>query len=519
MILNILIVDDDRASRESISQFLKELGHNITECRDGISALKRFLPDYFDIIFSDIKMPLMSGIELVKKIRGLPGGVEVNIILFTGCGETDSAIEALKYGVYDYLLKPVNVEEIVSAIERISEHKLIKKKNELLDAKSETSPVENDGKTVGGAAQDGGCKMPQRLKKHKNPHKVEYNIGTNKIGVFSQEMKNIFNYASMLHADRNIPVLIEGETGSGKEMVAQFIHYGQHANCRRPFVDINCACISANLFESELFGYAPGAFTGGLDKGQPGKLDIAGAGTIFLDEIADMSFEMQAKLLRVIQEKEYYRVGGLKKIKTDLRIICATNVRLEERVIEARFRQDLYYRLNVGRIYIPALRERPSEIIPLANMFLTDIAEKKGKKFKYISAEAESLLLAYNWPGNVRQLRNVIERAVFMYDSDALTPAHLDVITKVSDGLISCDAALSLSCGRGGQARTKTAAEDINLITLPAGSFCLNEHIDSIIKKALILNEYNRTKTAKYLNITRRTLYTYLKRIKNLPPR
>jgi len=388
--LNILIVDDDNTSRESISQFLKELGHNITECRDGVSALKQFAPDYYDLIFSDIKMPLMSGIELVKKIRCLPGGTEVNIILFTGYSETDSAIEALRYGVYDYLIKPVNVEEIASAIERISEHKLIKKKNELLNAKIESAPETILSKEpCGKESDDKSYKLTERSKKRKNPVKAEYTIGMNKIGIFCEEMKNIFNYASMLHADRNIPVLIEGETGSGKEMVAQFIHYGCDTNNCRPFVDINCACISANLFESELFGYAPGAFTGGLDKGQPGKLDIADTGTIFLDEIADMPFEMQAKLLRVIQEKEYYRVGGLKKIKTDLRIICATNVRLEERVIEARFRQDLYYRLNVGRIYIPALRERPSEIIPLANMFLTDIAKKKEKNLN-ISARRPS---------------------------------------------------------------------------------------------------------------------------------
>lgn len=511
--MNILIVDDDKASRESISQFLKELGHNITECRDGSSALKQFAPDYYDIIFSDIKMPLMSGIELVKKIRNLPGGTEVNIILFTGYSETDSAIEALRYGVYDYLLKPVNVEEIASAIERISEHKLIKKKNELLNAKNETTREAGFLDAGHRETDDKIHKLTQPQKKRRPPLKAEYVIGMNKIGVFSEEMKNIFNYASMLHEDRNIPVLIEGETGSGKEMVAQFIHYGGDANNSRPFVDINCACISANLFESELFGYAPGAFTGGLDKGQPGKLDIADTGTIFLDEIADMPFEMQAKLLRVIQEKEYYRVGGLKKIKTNLRIICATNMRLEERVIEARFRQDLYYRLNVGRIYIPALRERQSEIIPLANMFLTDIAGKKGKKFKYISPEAESLLNAYNWPGNVRQLRNVIERAVFMYESDTLTPQHLDIITKTTDGRprVTFPSLTTAPANHAGLKMENTP--DLNLITLPKCPFSLDDYIDSIIKKALALNEYNKTKTAKYLNITRRTLYTYLKRI------
>jgi DNA-binding NtrC family response regulator len=527
--LNILIVDDDNASRESISIFLKELGHNITECSDGVSALKNFSPNYYDVIFSDIKMPLMSGIELVKKIRSLPGGGEVNIILFTGFSETQSAIEALRYGVYDYLLKPINIEEIVSAIDRIAQFKLLKKKNELLsagsgrqikepgDSNSETNAAQTAPKSDGGhdekfRAADGSDTQTPAGRAKRLPG-AGYSFGLNKIGVFSAEMKKIFSYAKMLHEDRSIPVLIEGETGSGKEMVAQFIHYGGGKENRLPFVDINCACISANLFESELFGYAAGAFTGGLDKGQPGKLDLASGGTIFLDEIGDMPLEMQAKLLRVIQEKEYYRVGGLKKIKTDLRIICATNMRLEELVINAGFRQDLYYRLNVGRIYIPALRERRDEILPLAEMFLADISGRKGKKFKHISRGAETVLLAYDWPGNIRQLRNVIERAVFMYDAASLEPEHLDVISKsVRPGGDNHHAASS--GGTGGGPMNQSTPDEAFDFKLPAGkNFPLNAHIYSIIKKALILNGYNKTRTAEYLNITRRTLYSYLKHI------
>ncbi|HOT78003.1 MAG TPA: sigma-54 dependent transcriptional regulator, partial [Candidatus Wallbacteria bacterium] len=344
----------------------------------------------------------------------------------------------------------------------------------------------------------------------------KYSIGMNKIGVFCGEMKKIFNYAKMLHEDRSIPVLIEGETGSGKEMVAQFIHYGETGGSELPFVDLNCACISPSLFESELFGYAPGAFTGGLDKGQPGKLDIANNGTIFLDEIADMPLEMQAKLLRVIQEKEYYRVGGLKKIKTNLRIICATNMRLEDRVLEAKFRQDLYYRLNVGRIYIPSLRERHDEIIPLAMLFLKDISEKKGKKFKFISGDAEKLLLNYRWPGNIRQLKNVIERAVFMYDAATLTPEHLDVLIKSDPGTAAYAAAERKTDLKKAGFTTDSPSCLLDFSLPATGVFPLNDHINSIIKKALALNGYNKTRTAKYLGITRRTLYSYLKNIPGL---
>lgn len=528
--MNILIVDDDRASRESISLFLKELGHTVTECADGVCALKNFNPEYYDVIFSDIKMPGMSGIELVKKIRNLPGGMDVNIILFTGFSETQTAIEALKYGVYDYLLKPVNIEEVVSAIERISQFKILKKKNELLAAgtsgrpgrastgetpEAEEKKTRLDGsggiapKTSAGRGATGAGRA--RNGRPGRNEALEFTVGSNKIGIFSAEMKKIFNYARMLHEDRSVAVLIEGETGSGKEMVAQFIHYGENGGEARPFVDLNCACIAASLFESELFGYAAGAFTGGLDRGQPGKLDLASGGTIFLDEIGDMPLEMQAKLLRVIQEKEFYRVGGLKKIKTDLRVICATNMRLEELVISGAFRRDLYYRLNVGRIYIPALRERREEIVPLAEMFLSDISARKGKRFKIISRAAERLLCDYQWPGNVRQLRNVIERAVFMYDSATLEPEHLDVIIKSAGGHRT---APSPAPGAGPLISPGGPFEPAAIKLPPrGGSFPLDEHVDSIIRQALSINDYNRTRTAKYLGITRRTLYTYLKRI------
>ena len=486
--MRILIVDDDIDSLENISQFLTELGHYVVECSDGLKALKLFATDIFDILFTDIKMPGISGIELVKNIRNLPGGKNIEIILFTGFGDTESAIEALRFGVYDYLLKPIKVEELVSITERVSEHRMLIKKNELLTKRGEVK-IE---------------KFAPKTTNDKNGEKLS--LGTSAIGIFSSATRKILEYAKMLHEDRSIPVLIEGETGSGKEVVARLIHYGLNDE-KRPFVDLNCACISPNLFESELFGYAAGAFTGGLNRGQLGKLDMADTGTIFLDEIADIPFDLQAKLLRVIQEKEFYRVGGLKKIKTDLRIICATNLNLEKCMLEGKFRQDLYYRLNVGRISLPPLRERSCEIIPLAQMFLEDISRKRGKNFNNISETACNMLLNYNWPGNIRELRNIIERAVFMNNGPDLMPEHINILKNINNSLKKSESAQNQSL------KELLPIPDNNLLTLPANSFDLNKHIYSIIKQALQINGGNKTKTAAYLKITRRTLYSYLKHI------
>lgn len=244
------------------------------------------------------------------------------------------------------------------------------------------------------------------------------------VGFFSEPMREIVRHAEMYHSDRSIPVLIEGETGVGKEIIAKIIHFGRNKSLL-PFVDINCTAISPSLFESELFGYDPGAFTGAVSSGKQGKLDCARGGTLFLDEVAEIPTELQAKLLRVLEEKKFYRVGGLRQISTDSRVIAATNIDFDTHVANGSFRKDLYYRLKVGHIHIPALRERREDILPLSRMFLLRASEKRAKAFREISQAACELLLAHPWPGNVRELKNLMEWATFMFDGPLLKADHI----------------------------------------------------------------------------------------------
>lgn len=315
-------------------------------------------------------------------------------------------------------------------------------------------------------------------------------------GVFSDKTREVVLQAQKYAADRSLPVLIHGETGTGKEQIARMIHGVEPSEHRKkPFVDINCAAITASLFESELFGYEPGAFTGGLSKGQIGKLELAAGGTLFLDEISEMPLEIQAKLLRVIQEKEYYRVGGLKKVPLNVRIVCTTNVNLLQAVAEGKFRKDLYYRLKVGYIHLLPLRERPEEIVPLCLMFLQDFARQKGKSFNAISASAAKLLSSYEWPGNIRELRNTMDWVVFMHDDVTLEPRHLDII-------------------RAG--KPVEAKEDCNknpgFEAMWDGSENLRSYTDQIVMRVLETHGGNKTAAARELGISRRALYRILER-------
>jgi len=337
----------------------------------------------------------------------------------------------------------------------------------------------------------------QILKKEKGYYYLRAVEGEG-IGVFSEAMKEVFNQAKKLHEDRSFPVLIEGETGTGKEIVARFLHYGEQAEAG-PLVDLNCAALAPSIFETELFGYEEGAFTGALPKGRKGKLDLAQGGSLFLDEIAEISFGLQAKLLRLVQEKAFYRVGGLKKVRADVRFIFATNKKLEQEVRKGAFREDLYYRLNVGRIFIPPLRERREEIIPLARLFLQNSALYKGKQFRGISGEAAEILKAHCWPGNVRELKNVIEWAVFMGDDSELKPSHLNILNN--------------QAGEGvGEQKPQTI--DPYNFDLPAEKLPLDNYINRIILQALQMNHGNKTRTAEYLGISRRSLYCRLNRMR-----
>ncbi len=316
-------------------------------------------------------------------------------------------------------------------------------------------------------------------------------VGIKNIGIFSDVMENIYLLSEKLHQDRNIPVLIEGETGTGKEIIARVIHFGKEKS-KAPIICINCSAISPSLFESELFGYEGGAYTGSKQQGMQGKLELANGGTLFLDEIGDMPLEMQPKLLRVLQEKMMYRIGGVKEIKLNVRIICATNQDLNALIEGGKFRRDLYYRLNTGHIKIPPLRERKEEIVPLAKLFLKYFAEQKKKKFKSISKDTEIMLESQIWRGNVRELESAIERAVMLFDDIELKPCHL--LNEFS------------SCEKGWQSGNNL------VIPLNEEKMLLADIETDIIKQLLKRFEGNKTKSAEYLGITRMTLRSKLKK-------
>jgi transcriptional regulator with PAS, ATPase and Fis domain len=310
-------------------------------------------------------------------------------------------------------------------------------------------------------------------------------------GIFSDATATIIGLADRLHTDRSIPVLIEGETGTGKEIVAHVIHFGRE-KLSKPFITINCAALNENLFETELFGYEKGSFSGGTKHNQIGKLELAQGGTIFLDEIGELPLGMQTKLLRVIQNKEMYRVGGNKAIQLDIRIIAATNRNLKEESEKGNFRLDLYHRLFAGYIKIPPLRERVLEISSLAQMFLLNMAKEKNKSFQLISPEAIKILENYSWPGNVRELKNVIERIVLLYDNNLLEPWHLDFICF--------------------NEQSKQNVESNKLyMTLPDESTKLDKLLQRILLETYTHFDKNVTQTANFLQISRNKVYRKIK--------
>ncbi|WP_054692746.1 sigma-54-dependent transcriptional regulator [Syntrophomonas palmitatica] len=478
--MNILLVDDEQTNREYLAMFLRRLGHTVIDRENGYAALETLLTAEFHLVLTDNRMPGMSGIDLMRKIHSTPGLADVYVVLFTAYSDQDTAIEALRAGAYDYLLKPIDVNELVILTRRVAEHQSMKRENEILTTRFAAA--------VDVATRETKAELLTLRKAYSQA------IGLNEIVVFSDTMKRVFRQASILHKDRSIPVLIEGETGTGKEVVARYIHYGE-GGVTTSFIGLNCASIPHNMFESELFGYEAGAFTGGLPKGNKGKLDLAQEGTLFLDEITEIPAEDQAKLLRVLEEKEYYRVGGLKVIQADVRIICSTNRDILNMVAKRAFREDLYYRLNTGKIIIPPLRERTEEIIPLAEAFLFKFAREKCKRFKTISRDAREVLLSYNWPGNVRELKNTIERAVVMWDDNKLKLHHLDSIQHQNSKAAS-EAVLNLNESH---------------FILPSQGLPLEQFINRIIRKALDMHNGNKTETARYLGISRSSLVYRLK--------
>jgi len=380
----ILIVDDESNARNALAEILREEGYSCETAADGFKGLGRFSDFEPDLLLTDLKMPGMDGVELLRRVREVSPGLPV--IVMTAFGAVDSAVQAMRSGAIDYMTKPIRTDELLLVVERaLGEHRLRREAHELRERLQERFKFDNV-------------------------------IGS------SPPMQQVLKVVAQVAASR-ATVLLSGESGTGKELIAAAIHH-RSGRSTGPFIKLHCAALAESLLESELFGHEKGAFTG-AERRREGRFEQANGGTLFLDEIGDIAPSVQVKLLRVLQEHEFERVGGNQTIHADARVIAATNRDLKSMVADGRFREDLYYRLNVINVSLPTLRERRTDIPMLALHFLERFAKENSKAVERISEAALARLVSYAWPGNVRELENVIERAVVLADAGSIEPSHL----------------------------------------------------------------------------------------------
>lgn len=385
----ILVVDDEPTQLELVGGFLKKKGFEVVQAQSGEKALELFRQEIFDLVLADQKMPGMTGLDLLGAVRGI--NPEVAVIVVTAYGSIETAVSAIKAGATDYLTKPLNLDELLYRIQQVKERESLRSENR---------------------------ELREALQKQ---HRIEGIIGE------SREMLEVISLVRRV-ASSEATVLIRGESGTGKELIAKAIHFAS-PRAARPLVRVNCAALPETLLESELFGHEKGAFTGALAT-RKGRFELADGGTLFLDEIGDLPLHLQAKLLRVLQEREFERVGSSRPIRVDARIISATHRDLEALVRSGQLREDLYYRLNVVTLYLPPLRERRQDLPLLIDHFLRFFAEKNGKKISGFSREARDALLRYDYPGNVRELENIIERAVVLTRDDVIGKDDLPLMVQ-----------------------------------------------------------------------------------------
>ena len=375
----ILVVDDEAAQRELVAGFLKKHGFDVVEVGGGREAVARFKQEPFDLVLTDQRMPDLSGLEVLEAVRST--SPETAVVIITAYGTIETAVSAVKAGAADYLTKPLNLDDLLHRVHRVRERqRLVAENRELREALAER-------------------------------HRVEGIIGD------SGRMQEVLSLVRRV-APSDATVLIRGESGTGKELIARALHYAS-PRAGGPLVKVNCAALAESLLEAELFGHEKGAFTGAVAS-RKGRFEVADGGSIFLDEIGDLPPHLQVKLLRVLQEREFERVGSSRPIKVDVRLLAATHRDLEALVREGRFREDLYYRINVVTIALPPLRERREDLPPLIEHFLRAFAGKNGKTVRGLTREAREALLRYDYPGNIRELENLIERAVVLTRDDVI---------------------------------------------------------------------------------------------------
>ncbi|MFP4058521.1 MAG: sigma-54-dependent transcriptional regulator [Candidatus Brocadiia bacterium] len=445
----VLVVDDEPQILKYLPGLLEERDHTVRPVADpcqAVDAATRFGPD---VVVLDLAMPGKSGLELLPELRGLRPAAE--IIIYTGAANVERAVQAMKDGAFDFIQKP-NEQALVLGIERALEMRRLREENTFL----------------------------------REAYNAEH--GPDAFLAFSPKSQAVLDVAARYRATPEVPVLIEGESGTGKELVARFIH-SDGSDYSRPFVPINCGAIPRGLVESELFGYAPGAFTGARAEGSGGKIEAAAGGTLFLDEIGELEPNSQVKLLRFLEHGTFFPVGGSRERSVRLRVVCATNRRLPEAIADGAFRRDLYYRINVGRVAIPPLRERREEVVPLARHFLRVFSRRFEKPFQGIHPEAQALLRGAPWEGNVRELRNTIERVVLIEEGPGVLPRHVAFLR-----------------GEPPQAAPGAASPGPAEAALPPQGVDLEGVMLRLIERALAMHDGNQSQAARYLGISREAL-------------
>ncbi len=470
-----MLIDDDESLIHFLGRFFQRKGYEVSACLSGTSAIEKIESESFDLILLDYKMPDLNGIDILIKIR--KSQIKTPVIIMTAYGTTELAIEAMKRGAYDYLIKPFERKELSRVV-------------------SEALIVNRQMKEMVSFPDSALRVLPSSAK------------GSLQIIGNSKKMQEVYKLIGQI-ADKDVPVLITGESGTGKELVARAI-YHHSGRSQKPFIAINCAAIPDNLFESELFGYERGAFTG-AERTYIGKLERCDGGTCFLDEIGDLSLPLQAKLLRVLQEGEFERLGGSGTIKVNVRMIAASNKDLKKEVEEGTFREDLYWRLKVISIDLPSLRERTEDINAIADYFLSRFSAEYKKPIHYISENTRKKFSSYSWPGNVRELENCIRRAILLCSGDIISEEQFGF-------LMPRDEQHFQSLNRDQLlARLRDKLEDIVPDILKLSKQDIRANIIDMVEETLITKALeecgnNQVKAAKMLGISRNTLRHRLKK-------
>lgn len=459
MSVTVLIIDDEPHLPHQLARYLRKQGYEVTTTADGESGLLELQKNMIDLVLLDLRLPKMSGLEVLSCLR--KQDQELPVIMFTAYADVQTAVEAMKLGASDYLLKGFDLDELLLVVQRALE----------------TSAMYRE--------------LRQLRRERRDNYPFSYVEGR------SQQMREVFDLVARVARSETASVLITGESGTGKEVVARAIH-DQSARAAAPFHPLNCAAIPQHLLESELFGYEPYAFTD-AKKQKRGLLELADGGTLFLDELGEMPLEMQSKLLRVLETRSFYRLGGSKEVHINVRILAATNRNLEEAMRSGAFRSDLFYRLAVLHIPLPPLRERPEDVLLFAARFVEEFNKSLGRTVRAISPEAQRILLSYHWPGNVREVRNIIERAMILSTGNEVTPAHLpkEIIDQPGQGAV-------------GDPWERWLEQH------PKGSIQLEKIIERVeqyfVRRALEQSEQNRARAIELLGLSKVDQLRYLMR-------